>query len=530
MATNPRSHRNRSRFKPDQTIQMKMTKVTRNVLHMDGGVSAPGFLVAVCLTQLTLGLISDGFISATITTIERRFGLSSSQSGCGSMLYGMPHFLVGPHVYGALESDVCDLQGNSTRSESQVAMGIGATPLVVFGYDLVEISAPSNQGGLYIGIVQTFKGLAVAVGILLGGQLLGLYIDVDKADAIPPIGGVTDPRWLGAWWLGFFLFGAVLLLISVFHGGFTRDFFSATIVPGGVLGSFLSGFLMKKFRVGVKGALKMASVTQCIIVLFTTNSLIRCPNVDFAGVTVPYHDRFAPPAPPVTAGIALLSDCNSNCSCTTYYNPVCGRNGLTFFSPCHAGCAEHDFQKQTYSTCYCVGPDRNTTTFSNSTEPDVVPGYCEKDCGLLLPLLAMVFIWASGLSGVVPLLIFVLLRSVEERQRSMAVGISSVVGRLLGAIPGPILFGALVDRSCLLWGQTCGSGDRGACLLYDSVNMSNYLFAASFTCNFLGLASLLIALYAWKKRRSEETTVRVDPRPLRLSIVMDIKELDSISD
>ncbi|CAH1238041.1 SLCO4C1 [Branchiostoma lanceolatum] len=625
-----------------------------------------GFLVAVCLTQLTLGLISDGFISATITTIERRFGLSSSQSGtipgsfdfacattsivlsglvksrrmklrfiaigvaligCGSMLYGMPHFLVGPHVYGALESDVCDLQGNSTRSEctdegtlqqylsffilAQVAMGIGATPLVVFGYDLVEISAPPNQGGLYIGIVQTFKGLAVAVGILLGGQLLGLYIDVDKADAIPPIGGVTDPRWLGAWWLGFFLFGAVLLLMSVFHGGFTQDFFKgtsqqvpsttntrlsrrrrlltairdlateyfalgrnvslmftivaflfngtvfagvityslkylqvqfsippgrasfllgATIVPGGVLGSFLSGFLMKKFRVGVKGALKMASVTQCIIVLFTTNNLIRCPNVDFAGVTVPYYNRFAPPAPPVTAGIALLSDCNSNCSCTTYYNPVCGRNGLTYFSPCHAGCAEHDFQKQTYSTCYCVGPDRNTTTFSNSTEPDVVAGYCEKDCGLLLPLLAMVFIWASGLSGVVPLLIFVLLRSVEERQRSMAVGISSVVGRLLGAIPGPILFGALVDRSCLLWGQTCGSGDRGACLLYDSVNMSNYLFAASFTCNFLGLASLLIALYAWTKRRSDETAVRVDPRPLRLSIVMDIKELDSISD
>ncbi|XP_035689314.1 solute carrier organic anion transporter family member 4C1-like [Branchiostoma floridae] len=624
--------------------------------------SPKGFLVTYCVTNLFMNTMADGIISTTITTIEKRFSLSSSQTGTipgsfdfscaaaaillsslvksrrmklrfisigvaligfGAMLYGMPHFLVGPHVYGALKADVCVPQGNSTESEcnkegslqhylyffvfAQVTIGIGAAPLLTFGLDLLEKSAPPNQGGLYLGIMQISKGLAIAVGFLLGGQLLGFYIDVDKADPVPPAGGVSDPRWLGAWWLGFFIMGAALLFMSVIYGGFTQNFFEssveeihdttsmtssrsrmvltairdisgevlalgcnvclmcsifaflfngmvfagittyaikslevqfglppgrasfmigATIVPGAVLGAILSGVLMKRWRVGVKGALKMASVFAGVTVMFSTFVLIRCPNMDFAGVTVPYHNRLAPPATPVVVGSAILSNCNRNCTCSTYYNPVCGRNGMTYFSPCHAGCVEHDLQTQTYSTCLCVGSDLAPAVFSsNSTDPDVMPGYCESGCGLLPLMLALNFGWATSLSAVAPIILFVLLRSVEERQRSMALGMTNLVGRLLGTIPGPIMFGALVDRSCLLWGQTCG--ERGACLLYDTANMSSYLFSATFTCNFLALGCMLVALYGWERKRRDERAVKVKPRPLRLSIVMDMKEVDS---
>lgn len=37
---------------------------------------------------------------------------------------------------------------------------------------------------------------------------------------------------------------------------------------------------------------------------------------------------------------SLLSDCNLGCSCTRReWDPVCGENGISYVSPCLAGCA-----------------------------------------------------------------------------------------------------------------------------------------------------------------------------------------------
>ncbi len=37
----------------------------------------------------------------------------------------------------------------------------------------------------------------------------------------------------------------------------------------------------------------------------------------------------------------LSSKCNKDCHCSTsYIEPICGKNGITYFSPCFAGCKE----------------------------------------------------------------------------------------------------------------------------------------------------------------------------------------------
>jgi len=55
---------------------------------------------------------------------------------------------------------------------------------------------------------------------------------------------------------------------------------------------------------------------------------------------------------------------------------------------------------------------------------------------------------------------------VAEEQRSLALGVQSVVWRALGSIPGPIIFGAIFDGSCEYWQFDCGR--RGNCWVYDN--------------------------------------------------------------
>ena len=55
-------------------------------------------------------------------------------------------------------------------------------------------------------------------------------------------------------------------------------------------------------------------------------------------------------------------------------------------------------------------------------------------------------------------------RSVSENQRSYALGLQLVLWRALGSLPAPVIFGSFIDRSCILWRESCGQ--KGDCLSY----------------------------------------------------------------
>ena len=48
-------------------------------------------------------------------------------------------------------------------------------------------------------------------------------------------------------------------------------------------------------------------------------------------------------------------------------------------------------------------------------------------------------------------------------------GIQFVIFRLFGYIPSPIIFGSVIDSTCLVWKSTCEGAVGGRCLLYDIV-------------------------------------------------------------
>ena len=64
----------------------------------------------------------------------------------------------------------------------------------------------------------------------------------------------------------------------------------------------------------------------------------------------------------------------------------------------------------------------------------------------------------------------------ERVQRSLSLGLQTIMLRGLGTVPGPVVFGFVMDSTCLLWRQQedeCGGGGRaGACLVYDNAAMS----------------------------------------------------------
>ncbi|GCB65312.1 hypothetical protein scyTo_0004760, partial [Scyliorhinus torazame] len=74
---------------------------------------------------------------------------------------------------------------------------------------------------------------------------------------------------------------------------------------------------------------------------------------------------------------------------------------------------------------------------------------------------------------------------VPDNQRSFSLGIQWLFVRILGTIPGPILFGTVIDISCVLWNEdVCGR--KGACWTYDNRKMANLITViGKFSIQFL---------------------------------------------
>ncbi|XP_067671615.1 solute carrier organic anion transporter family member 74D-like [Haliotis asinina] len=139
-------------------------------------------------------------------------------------------------------------------------------------------------------------------------------------------------------------------------------------------------------------------------------------------------------------------------------------------------CTDADVASPTNHTCSAAD---NPATESNNlwmygacvaqSSAVVIPGVCDDHCPFLYYHITILFIVGLCMSlGSTPTAIFIV-RCTEERDQAVAMGLFSFSISLIGLLPAPILFGAVVDSTCTIWSTTCG--ERGACALYDVVNM-----------------------------------------------------------
>lgn len=81
--------------------------------------------------------------------------------------------------------------------------------------------------------------------------------------------------------------------------------------------------------------------------------------------------------------------------------------------------------------------------------------------------------------------------------------------RVSGSFPGPLLYGAALDGSCILWEETCDQ--KGSCLYYDNHQMAWYMIALGLGCKLFNIFFAFLAWMVYKHKRPDQ----MEPQILR---------------
>ena len=174
--------------------------------------------------------------------------------GTGSLLFSLPHFITDVYLRTdnsnnssfTQSNDLCKIglgsEGISKnpaeeREElisylrnfkyfflfGQFLHGVGAAPVITLGTVLLDESFDKISAPLYIGIFQTFFVVGPAIGFVMGGSLLSLYVDFDVVNEIPYNLTSSDSLWIGSWWLCFITSWLLAWVCAFFLNFFPRS-------------------------------------------------------------------------------------------------------------------------------------------------------------------------------------------------------------------------------------------------------------------------------------------------------------------
>ncbi|XP_077055033.1 solute carrier organic anion transporter family member 2A1 isoform X2 [Siphateles boraxobius] len=180
----------------------------------------------------------------------RFIGLGGLLMAISAMILALPHFLSQPYTFDSVlhasRQDMCDVRGNATGAEAcgqedsrklvdtskfwvlmataQLLFGIGSVPIQPFGISYIDDFAGAGNSPLYIAILFALSVFGPSFGFLLGSVVLRIYVDVDRSSTVEELELTpTDPRWVGAWWMGLLITAGGLALTSIPYFFFPRS-------------------------------------------------------------------------------------------------------------------------------------------------------------------------------------------------------------------------------------------------------------------------------------------------------------------
>ncbi|XP_046563275.1 solute carrier organic anion transporter family member 2A1-like isoform X1 [Haliotis rubra] len=270
----------------------------------------------------------------------------------------------------------------------------------------------------------------------------------------------------------FFTIGGMMAFFPKYmETQFTLPAWKSNMILGAVgllsncAGTIIGGIVTSKMKLSPLTCLKVSvGIVFFSVIVQTLMTFIGCVNpVISKGGTIPRNTTmYIGTNYSTSSSVVSPVGCNSDCGCTDApYFPMCGADGVNYFSPCHAGCSDFT-TNHTFSSCACVTGSIKTAT----------PGLCTPECPMFYVFTAVAVVAGFAMAmGGMPIFISVI-RSVSEEDKPVSLGLASFLYTLLGFLPGPIFFGWVIDKACLDWNSGCGG--RGACALYD-IELFRYL-------------------------------------------------------
>uniref|UniRef100_A0A1A9ZK73 Solute carrier organic anion transporter family member n=1 Tax=Glossina pallidipes TaxID=7398 RepID=A0A1A9ZK73_GLOPL len=300
-------------------------------------------------------------------------------------------------------------------------------------------------------------------------------------------------------------------------------------VVGSVVGLVASGLVISKRKPCASKVLFWNVIVGCVYILGQISYMFLYCN---DSVILDKHGK-----------LNLTSTCNANCSCEDVaYAPICHEpSERAYFSPCHAGCRSWNSEHKHYSNCSCLSADLITEShkqFSGnnitSTSPtlgsystavtglfstdiplknDLIsekstsgislstiklkPGVCLQGCNTAFwafSICTLIVNWfgSSGRIGN----ILVNYRAVSPKDKSFAQGLSLMMISLFALIPGPIVYGRIIDSTCLVWTKTCTG--TGNCQLYDQ---TTFRYAVNLLAIALTIIGVIFDFLVWSNGR-----------------------------
>lgn len=448
---------------------------------------------------------------------------------------------------------------------SLLGVGMGQTAVYTLGIPYIDDNVASKESPLYFAITIGVRILGPALGFIVGSLCTSVYADL----SVEPKIDTNDPRWVGAWWLGLVLISGLLMLTSFAMFSFPKRLSSARptsrmhrtgrkhpsikdfpktvkrllkndilmfrtassvlhILPIAGLYTFLPKYLESQFRLPTPSANMISGVGGILVmglgIIISGIFILRVkPNARFVAAWI----AFTAVVYALGMGILMFIGCpmselrgygtmepvceHMTCQCDGHkFAPICGEDGRTYYSACHAGCrnvTERDGKITQYSNCVCLdfldnatSPVLPLTDAAHAPTPHIgtaTIGYCDVECNYFIYyiILFSVFVFIHSTSEVGSMLL--ILRCVDPRDKAMALGLIQFAIGLFGNVPCPIVYGAVVDSACLDWKLV--ENEKGACNFYDSNTFRMFYHG---TTGAILLCAFFVDVIVWYKAGS----------------------------